>query len=175
MNSDLGVARVSKGGHRRTASSGQGAAGELGPEWTEEVDQVRRASPQAFGFLHLSVKLLPSHQNWFVLNYMQKSMKTQDLRQKFVPPFAFCLHFSVAHWAWLHLCCIAAGHCLTPCIRILIDTRIPAYVTQKYTFCVCVPPNKVRQCAPTGSLPHLCTLGQWSELPHPNPVQPAAL
>lgn len=29
-------------GHRRTASSGQGTAtaGESGPEWTEEVDQV---------------------------------------------------------------------------------------------------------------------------------------
>ncbi|KAL3134847.1 hypothetical protein ABBQ32_007815 [Trebouxia sp. C0010 RCD-2024] len=41
MNSDLGAARGSRGGHRRTASSGQGvpSAGELGPEWTEEVDQ----------------------------------------------------------------------------------------------------------------------------------------
>lgn len=38
---DIGAARASKG-HRRTASSGQGVAtaGELGPEWTEEVDQV---------------------------------------------------------------------------------------------------------------------------------------
>ena len=42
MNSDLGAARGASRGHRRTASSGQGVAtaGELGPEWTEEVDQV---------------------------------------------------------------------------------------------------------------------------------------
>lgn len=42
MNSDLGAARGASRGHRRTASSGQGVAtaGDLGPEWTEEVDQV---------------------------------------------------------------------------------------------------------------------------------------
>ena len=36
-----GVAARGKG-HRRTASSGQGTAtsGDMGPEWTEEVDQV---------------------------------------------------------------------------------------------------------------------------------------
>lgn len=46
MNSDLGTARGVSRGHRRTASSGQGVAtaGELGPEWTEEVDQVTGSS-----------------------------------------------------------------------------------------------------------------------------------
>ena len=41
LTTDTGAARAAKG-HRRTASSGQGVAtaGELGPEWTEEVDQV---------------------------------------------------------------------------------------------------------------------------------------
>lgn len=43
MNSDLGAGKGASRGHRRTASSGQGVAtaGDLGPEWTEEVDQVR--------------------------------------------------------------------------------------------------------------------------------------
>ena len=42
VNTDVGAARGGSRGHRRTASSGQGVAtaGELGPEWTEEVDQV---------------------------------------------------------------------------------------------------------------------------------------
>ena len=47
MNNDLGGARGSSRGHRRSASSGQGVAtaGELGPEWTEEVDQVCCMNP----------------------------------------------------------------------------------------------------------------------------------
>ena len=48
MNIDLGAATGAPSrGHRRTASSGQGVAtaGELGPEWTEEVDQVRGSDP----------------------------------------------------------------------------------------------------------------------------------
>lgn len=65
MNSDLGAARGSRGGHRRTASSGQGvpSAGELGPEWTEEVDQVtgsnRPSSSWHFCTLTGSVHLFP--------------------------------------------------------------------------------------------------------------------
>lgn len=63
MNSDLGAARGSRGGHRRTASSGQGVptAGELGPEWTEEVDQVTGSNPPSsiWLFCNLSVSLHP--------------------------------------------------------------------------------------------------------------------
>ena len=42
MSSDPAAAKASRGGHRRTASSGQGVptGGEPGPEWTEEVNQV---------------------------------------------------------------------------------------------------------------------------------------
>ncbi len=41
LPSEAGAARGK--GHRRTASSGQGTAttGDMGPEWTEEVDQVQ--------------------------------------------------------------------------------------------------------------------------------------
>ncbi len=81
LSNEGGAARGK--GHRRTASSGQGTAtaGDSGPEWTEEVDQVPQCASAIIQCCCLSLSLhkaqhsaighLPSCRKGTILSHMR--------------------------------------------------------------------------------------------------------